>query len=585
MNRKKALWVGRYHEDAIEYGFKGSICLYGKNDEFTHVYTQENGRLIDFIRQIISEQYQKYDYFFFYDPVLIYYLPSHLRDKCRYANKRELYKWLNDKSISRTWIKEIVKTPPFAILSNVDIYPQKLMSLFRGYHKFIVQEMISNSGKGTYLCSDDIMPDLNLGLYIVSPYYEDSISINVTVMVSNSACICFKPSMQIIEYIDGKLQYRGSDFLAAKSLTTATMEKIYEASNNLCNYLKDLGYRGICGIDFLLYCNDIFFLEFNPRFQGSSFLIEKAISMYGKSILDMQSTCFLNEISQKEKAIVEEIDIPYAFKDQGEKRQLLQKATTHIYIDPSKTNYYDYFSNLYHLMLPDWEHSIKTQGAIFKKIFDKYSDIYVNSVLDCTCGIGIQSMALAKLGYQVTGSDISKGELQWAKSETLRRGLSVEYIYADCRNLEDYIEQQFDAVISIDSALPHLVSQENFLKAFKSIYNRLNCGGIFVSSYRDYAKLINQHPNMAYPVRFRKKDNNEYTILRRWDWDENIIYSRQYVIEETDTAARLLTAKYTQWAVTKEDLFPIAKDAGFTKRYWLLPEESGFSQPILCLVK
>ena len=38
--------------------------------------------------------------------------------------------------------------------------------------------------------------------------------------------------------------------------------------------------------------------------------------------------------------------------------------------------------------------------------YDKTADI-----LDCACGIGTQAVGLAKLGFPVTGSDISEKEL------------------------------------------------------------------------------------------------------------------------------------------------------------------------------
>lgn len=205
--------------------------------------------------------------------------------------------------------------------------------------------------------------------------------------------------------------------------------------------------------------------------------------------------------------------------------------------------------------------------------------------MDCTCGIGIQAISLALLGYNVTGTDISKRELLWEKQEANKRNVKIDFLYADCRFLENYINKKYDAIISIDSALPHLLNRQNFILAFSSIYNHLSEGGVFLSSYRDYASLLKSKPDMAYPVRFKKENDIEYTIFRRWKWENNIIHSRQYVIEETKNTSTLLTSDYSQWAITKDELFSIAQEVGFRSIYWLEPKDSGFSQPILCLLK
>ena len=63
---------------------------------------------------------------------------------------------------------------------------------------------------------------------------------------------------------------------------------IFELHSKINNYseiiltrLKSLGYRGIIGIDFIIKGNDVYFLELNPRYQASSFLIDAALTSQG----------------------------------------------------------------------------------------------------------------------------------------------------------------------------------------------------------------------------------------------------------------------------------------------------------------
>lgn len=587
MNIKQTIWVGRYQDDIEKQEFFGSICLFGEEKDNNYVFNSHYISFTDFLIDKINLflQIDEGLFFYFYDPSLIYCLALNIRSKCYFANSKDIYLWLNNKSISRTWMRSVLKVLPFIVLNNKEITMNQLKSHFQGYYEFVAQEMVSYGGKGTYVLTDENKILLKDELYIISPFYKNSVSLNITVLISETTSACFKPSIQIIELNNSNLLYKGSDFLASDEISADTKEKIFDYTMNICTQLKYLGYKGICGIDYLLYNNELYFLEFNPRFQGSSFLIDHALSKKGLSLYELNQRCFLNAICENDVKIINNIDIPYSYVIEGTKKKIHTDVITRINTEFDSNGYYDFFSDIYHIMLPDWEKSIKTQGIIFKNIFERYANISIRNVLDCTCGIGIQAISLALLGYDVTGSDISKRELEWAEKEALKRNVNIKFLYADCRFLNNYVSNSYDAIISMDSALPHLMTRENFLLAFSSIYNHLNDGGIFLSSYRDYAALLETQPNMAYPIRFKKENDIEYTIFRRWKWQNDIIFSRQYVIEETDKSSVLLTSDYTQWAITKDELVAIATESGYNTIYWLSPEDSGFSQPILCLLK
>ncbi len=53
--------------------------------------------------------------------------------------------------------------------------------------------------------------------------------------------------------------------------------------------------------------------------------------------------------------------------------------------------------------------------VILDKIFNENGFDRGAHILDCACGIGTQAIGLASMGYQVTASDISDGELSESK--------------------------------------------------------------------------------------------------------------------------------------------------------------------------
>lgn len=583
------VWVGTYQEDIKELKVFGSISKFGLNKKNHFVFQSDDNISFNlFIEEKIKyfKTLNNQIKFYFYDPYIAYKLFNCInKDDCICLNLKENLDWLNNKSVVREWVRNQVKTPESVVLSKSEISLDYLKKIFWGYQKFVFQEMVSSGGTGTYLLVENQQCDLyKSSLYLVSPYYENSISINVTIIIGIDETIIFPPSIQYIKEENTNLLYMGSDFISINNLPQELLEKIKVASSKIANLLKQIEFKGICGIDFLLYNDDVYFLEINPRFQGSSFLIEKAINEYNLSIYKINFLAFYGSI-KKVKQQLKNMVINYSFYKIGNTRKCNTQAFIEAKIEYNSNSYYDFFADKYHIMLQNWEEKIENQGKILLKIINKYTKCKISSVLDCTCGIGIQAISLAKEGLKITGTDISHNELAVAKKNAQKYNVDINFIYSDCRYLEQTLHTNFDAIISIDSALPHLVTRENFIIAFQSIYNRLNKGGVFLSSYRDYTELLKTKPNMAYPIRFNTENNIDYTIFRKWKWYKDIIYSRQYVIAENESKSILYTANYKQWAVTKHQLISIAQETHYSEIYWLLPDESGFSQPILCLIK
>lgn len=588
---KKIIWVGKYQESITKLNIVGSITLFGTPQKNQFVFDKKKSNSFsDFIKQKIDqfkELYHNDISFYFYDPSVAYGLLNSVDDVKSYIclNSIDILNYLNNKAITRQWFRSKIKTPETIVLSNNEINYNSLKKYFWGYNEFVVQQMISSGGEGTFLFTENSQPSIPDDLYMVSPYYKNSISINITILVTKDDIIIFPPSVQHIKLKNSKLLYRGSDFIAPKDLPTDIISKLGVVARQIGENLQLMNYTGICGIDLLFYNDALYFLEINPRFQGSSFVIDKVLQEKEISLYKLNYDAFYGTIDSKLVQEINSMAIGLSYYLDCAKRKILTQSLGRLLIDYNSADYYDYFAEKYHIMVKDWSQSIATQGKILGNLFNKYAKRVVKKVLDCTCGIGIQAISLANEGFIVTGSDISKNELAVAKREAYKRKLNIKFLYADCRYLENSIVDKFDAIISIDSALPHLMTKENFILAFNSIYNRLYDGGVFLSSYRNYEELLKIKPNMAYPVRFRMEDDIKYTILRKWEWEKNIIFSKQYVIEEALTNTKLYVNDYKQWAITKKELLDITKETSFSEAYWLVPEESGFSQPLLCLVK
>ena len=69
--------------------------------------------------------------------------------------------------------------------------------------------------------------------------------------------------------------------------------------------------------------------------------------------------------------------------------------------------FYDQLALDYHRIYPDWDASMARQGQALDAVIHAQLGIDHAAVLDCSCGIGTQAIALSRRGHRVTGTDIS----------------------------------------------------------------------------------------------------------------------------------------------------------------------------------
>ncbi len=140
----------------------------------------------------------------------------------------------------------------------------------------------------------------------------------------------------------------------------------------------------------------------------------------------------------------------------------------------------------------------------------------ISRVLDVSCGIGTQSLGLAKLGYMVTASDLSQDEIERAEQEAKVRGLSIAFSVADMRGAYNHHKRQFDLVISCDNAVPHLLTNEDILTAFRQMFECTRPGGGCIISVRDYENE-DLTKTQVKPYGIREEDGVRWVLFQVWE--------------------------------------------------------------------
>jgi SAM-dependent methyltransferase len=246
--------------------------------------------------------------------------------------------------------------------------------------------------------------------------------------------------------------------------------------------------------------------------------------------------------------------------------------------DMTIANFYDEIAPFYHLIHGDWHASVDRQATALDSIIRDFWGTDVETVVDLACGIGTQTIGLAKSGYDVTASDLSPSAIERAKREAATRGLVVEFSVADMREAYAHHQKQFDLVIACDNAVPHLLTEEELLNCFQEFYKCARPGGGCLISVRDYEKEERSGTQVK-PFGIRVEGETRYLVFQVWEFHGLIYDLSMYFVEDGGAAecvTRVMRSQY--YAVGIGTLMSLMTRAGFKNVQRL---DDRFFQPVI----
>jgi hypothetical protein len=179
----------------------------------------------------------------------------------------------------RQFVDKIVNVPP-SITMNIskDFSYNFVKSIFNNnYSEYVVQVLNSGGGEGSILFTENYdcsqLSKLKQPV-LITPYIKNALPVNVHIAVSYDKVCVFPPSIQLIS---NKFNYSGSDFIKFAEIDENIKNKIYYDCLRLGKKIQSVGAVGIFGVDILVDANQIFVIECNFRYQGSSFVLNRAL--------------------------------------------------------------------------------------------------------------------------------------------------------------------------------------------------------------------------------------------------------------------------------------------------------------------
>lgn len=290
-------WIGVRESEINDTGelFVGSISVFGSNIGSNYSFDKEfawrfdcnidHDEWLDYVNEKVAEisSYDSECRFMLYYPADFHYYNENVRKRVIYLCDTNIIAFLENKIKSKLWLGEYVPIVPYYLMYGNDICEEVLRQKFPEYTSFVIQASSSCGGSGTWLLSSKtatiVMGYLNSNSqYMVTPYIERSISVNIHTVIYESEVVLLPASVQIITHDRASFSYSGADFITFQHLPSSTKEKIYQYADIICEKLRENGYRGVAGIDFIATADEVYFMEINSRFQASTILINKVLN-------------------------------------------------------------------------------------------------------------------------------------------------------------------------------------------------------------------------------------------------------------------------------------------------------------------
>ena len=141
-------------------------------------------------------------------------------------------------------------------------------------------------------------------------------------------------------------------------------------------------------------------------------------------------------------------------------------------------------------------------------------------VMDTACGTGHHAIALAGLGYDVSGSDLFPEMVSLADANARAAGTKVTFRTAGFGGISQAFLQPgaFDAVFCLGNSLPHVTSDAHLKQTLLDFKALLRPGGLLLLQMRNFDLVLGEKKRWMEPQTV-KEGTSEWLFLRFYDFE------------------------------------------------------------------
>ena len=154
--------------------------------------------------------------------------------------------------------------------------------------------------------------------------------------------------------------------------------------------------------------------------------------------------------------------------------------------------------------------------------------------LDCSCGWGKQAIAMARLGWTVTATDVSASSMDFARQFAAEEQVDIHFQECDMRDLGSQFHNTFDCAVSC-FALYELPTDAAIQQALAGIRAALKPGGQLYIRMRDMDFLMEEMPRHSFCGE-RRVPNGRILCIEDWDFEsETHVVAMNAFMREDET--------------------------------------------------
>jgi SAM-dependent methyltransferase len=179
--------------------------------------------------------------------------------------------------------------------------------------------------------------------------------------------------------------------------------------------------------------------------------------------------------------------------------------------------------------------------------------------LDLGCGSGFQTLALARLGFDVVGVDSSEALLRELEGRS-EANLEVRTVLGDMREPRTYAEYApFEVAVCMGDTLTHLRSKGEAANLIRDVYEHLEEGGRLVLQFRDLTREL-EGADRAIPVKTDDEDRVMATFL---EYEAEHVNVHDMVFIREPSGWKMEKSAYKKVRLGAEEVVEFMERAGF----------------------
>ena len=214
--------------------------------------------------------------------------------------------------------------------------------------------------------------------------------------------------------------------------------------------------------------------------------------------------------------------------------------------------------NFYDSLSADYDSMINFDSSLIKRkeLLKSFIPEDRGAAADIGCGSGLDSIALAQLGFNVTGFDISSDMISKAGVNASRSSVNADFYSFAADKIPKRFHGKFSFALSLGNSLAN-INKTNLIRSFKKIYSLLQPGGYLLIQILNYNRVLSLKERI---VGITEKDSCTY--IRFYDFEKEHTFFNILKIERAGkTHNSLITTEI--YPYRSAEIISLIKNAGF----------------------